>query len=143
MLHQLLNQLRQELSLPKCLQIVTHLRHMEIFNEAELRLKFLQARNMWLQECLKNIPNNDRKFVCSYNFLNDHNCMVFIAASFHLNKTIEVTRVNLFTVVTQYRAIFNDDEHSPLASVKNQNMNHNVIFFSWISDKVISVFLVM
>lgn len=64
MLHQLLNQLRQELSLPKCLQIVTHLRHMKIFTETELRLKFLQARNTWFQECLTNIPNYDCK--CKY-----------------------------------------------------------------------------
>lgn len=57
-------------------------------------------------------------------------------ATHHLNKTIEVTRVNLFNIATQYKAIFNDDEHSPLAAVKSQNVNHNVIFFSWIRDKV-------
>lgn len=59
MLNQLLNQLRQELTLPKCLQIVSHLRHMEVFSEAELRLKFLQTRNTFLQNCLKAIPNDD------------------------------------------------------------------------------------
>lgn len=44
--------------------------------------------------------------------------------------------MNLFNIATQYKAIFNDDEHSPLATGKNQNVNHNVIFFSWIKDKV-------
>lgn len=57
-------------------------------------------------------------------------------ASFHLNKTIEITRVNLFNIVTQYRAIFNDDEHGPLVAVRTQNLNQNAIFFSWIKDKV-------
>lgn len=60
----------------------------------------------------------------------------FVLATHHLNKTIEVTRVNLFNIATQYKAIFNDDEHSPLASVKSQNVNQNVIFFCWINDKV-------
>lgn len=61
MLHQLLSQLRQDLSLPNCLQIVGHLRRMEVFTETELRLKFLQTRNCWLEHCLKSIPKDDGK----------------------------------------------------------------------------------
>lgn len=72
----------------------------------------------------------------SFNEKNLFGYSVFLLATHHLNKTIEVTRVNLFNIATQYKAIFNDDEHSPLAEVKNQNVNHNVIFFSWINDKV-------
>lgn len=60
----------------------------------------------------------------------------FFSANIHLSKTIDTTRVNLFNIVTQYRAIFNDDEHSPLASAKNPNTNLNLIFYSWIRDKV-------
>ncbi|KAJ3657885.1 hypothetical protein Zmor_009661 [Zophobas morio] len=116
MLHQLLTQLKQELTLPKCLQIVSHLRRMQVFTETELRLKFLQTRNAWLQSCLNAIPKDN--------------------ATYHLNKTVEVTRVNLFNIITQYRAIFNDDEHSPLASIKSQQVNQNVIFFTWIRDKI-------
>lgn len=70
MLNQLLNQLRQELTLPRCLQIVSHLRHMEVFTEAELRLKFLQARNTWLQNCLNAIPKEDGVFVFFFGFIN-------------------------------------------------------------------------
>ena len=34
----------------------------------------------------------------------------------HLNKTVEVTRVNLFNIITQCRAIFNVAQHSLFAS---------------------------
>ncbi|XP_018327436.1 conserved oligomeric Golgi complex subunit 8 [Agrilus planipennis] len=120
MLNKLLEQLRLGIQLPKCLQLVAYLRRMEIFSESELRMKFLQTRNTWLNNCLNSIPNDD-----PYH---------------HLTKTIEVTRVNLFSIVTQYKAIFNDDEHGPLASPRNQLTNCNIIFFSWISDRV-SIFL--
>ncbi|KAI4462738.1 conserved oligomeric golgi complex component 8 [Holotrichia oblita] len=116
MLHQLLSQLRSDLTLPKSLQIVGYLRRMEIFTETELRLKFLQARDTWFQNCLTVISNED--------------------TTYHLNKTIEITRVNLFIIVTQYRAIFNDDEHSPLSEARNTNMNQNIIFFGWIRNKI-------
>lgn len=115
MLHQLLTQLKSDLPLAKCLQIVSNLRRMEVFTENELRLKFLQARNSWLQVCLRNIPNEN--------------------ANHHLTKAIEVTRVTLFNIITQYRAIFNDDEHSPLAD-NTDNVNQNLLFYSWVKDKV-------
>ncbi|XP_017783208.1 PREDICTED: conserved oligomeric Golgi complex subunit 8 [Nicrophorus vespilloides] len=122
LLHQLLKQLHKDIQLPKCLEIVGHLRRMGSFSEPELRLKFLQARNSWLEDSLKQIPTND---------LNQH-----------LSRTIEVTRVNLFNIVTQYRAVFNDDDHNPLLvnNGKYQNVNQNCIFFAWLNQKI-SVFL--
>lgn len=59
-----------------------------------------------------------------------------VLANIHLTKTIEVTRVNLFNILTQYRAIFNDDEHSPLSLSSDQSVNQNLIFYTWIRDKV-------
>ncbi|KAF5280504.1 hypothetical protein FQA39_LY18049 [Lamprigera yunnana] len=115
MLHHLLVQLRQDLQLSRCLQIVSYLRRMEVFTEAELRLKFLQAREVWLKSCLNSIDSSN--------------------ANHHLNKTIEVTRVNLFGIITQYKAIFNDDDQGS-GMYKRSNVNENVIFFSWIRDRI-------
>ncbi|KAB0799904.1 hypothetical protein PPYR_07784 [Photinus pyralis] len=116
MLHHLLKQLKEDLQLSRCLQIVSYLRRMEVFTEAELRLKFLQAREAWLKQCLSKIVDTN--------------------AMHHINKTIEVTRVNLFNIITQYKAIFNDDDHGSVLSNKQQNINENVIFFSWIRDRI-------
>ncbi|CAG9765488.1 unnamed protein product [Ceutorhynchus assimilis] len=99
MLLQLLNELKSDINLPKCLQIVGHLRRMKVFNEIELQLKFLQARGCYLENCLKYIPKNEQ----------------------FLSKFIEVSRVNLFNIITQFKAIFNEND---------------LIFFTWINNRI-------
>lgn len=59
MLVQLLSQLRTELQLPKCLQVVGYLRRMQAFTTPELKLKFLQIRTSWFKELLGKIPQDD------------------------------------------------------------------------------------
>lgn len=70
MLVQLVAQLRTDLQLPKCLQIVGYLRRMQAFGNNELKLKFLQARDAWLMASLNTIPRDDGKAVL---FLLIHN----------------------------------------------------------------------
>ncbi|KAG5680381.1 hypothetical protein PVAND_009890 [Polypedilum vanderplanki] len=110
MLTQLLSELKCDLTLPKCLQIVGYLRRMQAFSTSELKLKFLQTRDSWFKEILASIPKTD--------------------PFQHLIKTIEVTRVNLFNIITQYKALFDDD------FTKDTNTKINLMFCSWLHEKI-------
>ncbi|XP_016964653.1 conserved oligomeric Golgi complex subunit 8 [Drosophila biarmipes] len=121
MLVQLVSQLRTDLQLPKCLQIVGYLRRMQAFGDNELRLKFLQARDAWLASCLEAIPTAD--------------------AQQHLSKTIEITRINLFNIITQYRAIFPEEEstlktQSSLRPLQGVSCNGDRLFQAWLHNKI-------
>ena len=114
MLQQLLAQLRAPVQLPQCLKVISYLRRLDVFGEVELRLKFLQARETWLDSVVGAIGKEEGSGV-------------------HLTRTMEVMRVHLFDIVTQYRAIFTDEQEG-LGEVGGQGSR--LLFTSWLSRKV-------
>jgi len=113
MLLRLLAQLGTDLQLPNCLQVVGYLRRMQAFSTPELKLKFLQARDAWFCSLLANIPTEDPQI--------------------HITRTIEVSRVNLFNIITQYKATFAEHEHSESLSIAHNTGN---IFYAWLNEKI-------
>lgn len=138
MLVQLVAQLRTDLQLPKCLQIVGYLRRMQAFSNNELKLKFLQARDTWLINTLKAIAKDDGVLKLASKFSHFINAQ-YITAQQHLTKTIEVTRINLFNIITQYRAIFPDEEPSVVSATKPMqgvSCEGERLFHAWLHKKV-------
>jgi len=117
MLQQLVSQLRAPVQLPQCLKVISFLRRMDVFTEAELRMKFLQSREAWLSSVLACVPKDD--------------------AYTHFTRTMELLRVNLFDIVTQYRSIFSDDtDHVVNGETSEHQFDSRLLFTSWLSRKV-------
>lgn len=114
MVGQVVGSLRGDLPLPRCLQLVGLLRSMDAFTEPELRIKFLQARDSWLQGLLNAIPKED--------------------PNLHITKTIELSRIHLFNIITQYKAMFNDDEL--VLPGRDLTLNESAIFYHWLEEKI-------
>ncbi|XP_054167413.1 conserved oligomeric Golgi complex subunit 8-like [Oppia nitens] len=125
MINQLLKELSVNIQLHSCLKIIGYLRRTDKFSETQLRIKFLSARDQWLLSLIKEISTNNPLI--------------------HITKVIETNRVNLFDIVTQYRAIFADTD--PIVSQKhlyygittnasNRDFNDSAIINSWVQFKI-------
>lgn len=57
----LCQELRTDLELPLCMRIVRLLRTLNLINEEQLAVKFLQTRNAWFNSKLENIPDESSK----------------------------------------------------------------------------------
>ena len=116
---QLLQLLGTNIQLPACLKTIGYLRRMGVFEEGELRIKFLQTRNSWLRQTLAAIPSDD-----AYSYL---------------GKLIETSRVHLFDIITQYRGIFPNDDPSVVMTSSDSVQNRSSyahVFYGWIACKV-------
>ena len=113
---QLTKELRSAVQLPACIKVVGHLRQLGKYSDIELRIKFLTVRDLYLQSLVKEIPTSPPLF--------------------HLSRAIELFRINLFDIATQYRAVFSDD---PL----NQHSKESNILSSWLLTKMEQFFNIL
>ncbi|TGZ67314.1 hypothetical protein CRM22_004862 [Opisthorchis felineus] len=118
LIQHLCNQLRSPLSLPACIKVIVFLRRTGTFTEQELRLKFLQTRTSCLENQLASglsasrpdeILRSDVGYIKSGGFLNYNRAQY--DAYWRATRLIDITRVQLFDIVTQYRAVFSEEEN--------------------------------
>ncbi|KAL5970601.1 Conserved oligomeric Golgi complex subunit 8 [Taenia solium] len=113
---QLCKKLREPITLPVCLKVLIYLRQFEAFTEQELRLNFLQARGMCIKDQLEfalakplGLASFDSSSTTKLAHISGHQQAEY-RAFIRAMRRIEVTRVHLFDSITQYRAVFADEE---------------------------------
>ena len=94
MLTQLCDRLSGSLQLPECLRIVGYLRRMGAFTESGLREKFLACRDVWFESLVAGLSDVE----------SDHYT--------YIKRLTDYTRVHMFDIVMQYRAVFSDESHA-------------------------------
>lgn len=122
MILRLLVTLKNPVQLPVCLRIVGFLRRLDVFSEFRLRMLFLQCRREWM-----------RSGTDSTNATTQQAQLVALSDS---------TRAMMFEVITQYRAVFNDnlgeDEDNFEDSVRKKysegQIDSSTILFDWTSS---------
>src|SRR5690606_23675923 len=88
LLSRLITNLRSNIEIPTCINIVAHIRRMGILNDYELKILFIQQRILYLDSITQEMRNTN-----PYHYL---------------MKYTEVLRNELFKIVTQYQAVFSN-----------------------------------
>lgn len=116
MIHQLMDTLYHPLTLNNALRIIGYLRRLKYHdhsnenhsNHSELELKklFLQARLQWFSETLNSLIIHPHT-----KHTDNHIHMNSTDAYNYLLKYIDMNRIHLFDIITQYNAIFASDDN--------------------------------
>lgn len=114
MLEQLLERLQGNVQLPECLRVIGYLRRLSIYPEAELRLQFLQRREVWVSSLTADLDERS-----AYDFL---------------KRLTDVYRLHLFDAIMQYRAIFADQQPHPGSGARGAD--DGGILYSWAERRV-------
>jgi hypothetical protein len=112
---ELFAKLRSPIQLPECLRVVGYLRRMHRLSESELRERFLECREEFLQSVL--VSNDPHESAYDY-----------------LKRITDSVRVHVFDIAMQYRAIFSEDSSSK--SNKLEASAANAPLFLWACNRV-------
>mmetsp|Transcript_6039 Transcript_6039/g.22842 ORF Transcript_6039/g.22842 Transcript_6039/m.22842 type:complete len:521 (-) Transcript_6039:53-1615(-) len=109
LMRKIVHQLRMtKLSVPHCLRLLTILKRLDLCNERELRILFLQNRLKHLRDMYR---QEHAKFLSVPNM---HMLEKETLSNFIFNYLLDLTRslkASIFPVITQYRAMFHDSNH--------------------------------
>lgn len=123
MVLQLLVLLRNAVQLPTCLRVIGFLRRLRLFSEFRLRMLFLHCRAEWMRTGIESTVASSRQA--------------------YLVNLSDNTRAMVFEIVTQYRAVFSDDEEDMLDTVTDgdisfangsrpvSSLHSSAILFDW------------
>ncbi|CAH0691790.1 unnamed protein product [Spodoptera exigua] len=134
-LYHLFNQLRYDLPLPQCLQILGYLRRANtVYRSTDedesslysgsnkntvsadgLHVHFLKARNAWFEKALEDAKNTE-------------------ASERLLRRIIELHRIHLFNVLTQHKSIFLSDSQE--AKIRDDELSGTSALSCWLKLKV-------
>uniref|UniRef100_A0A2A4J7K6 Conserved oligomeric Golgi complex subunit 8 n=1 Tax=Heliothis virescens TaxID=7102 RepID=A0A2A4J7K6_HELVI len=135
-LYHLFNQLRYDLPLPQCLQILGYLRRANtVYRSTDddessnyvggtkannttvdgLHVHFLKARNAWFEKALEDAKNTE-------------------ASERLLRRIIELHRIHLFNVLTQHKSIFLSDSQE--SKIKDDELSGTSALSCWLKLKV-------
>lgn len=102
MVLQLLVLLRNAVQLPTCLRVIGFLRRLHLFSEFRLRMLFLHCRAEWMRAGIESAIASSRQA--------------------YLVNLSDNTRAMVFEIVTQYRAVFSDEDDDMVGAVDDDGV---------------------